>query len=181
MEPIESLEVRTQMAQMHDSVIERINAAYDDEKYIEVCWLCYACFESRINRTLSKICSGCFKETRTDNKNIGITTKLECYVRLVKSGYEPLKNEKADLFNTAKGWCKERNALIHGMVSLEYYNDADRKFESLAKRGKGLVNQMYELGTTVREYYYQTDEIPPFPNGVVDKCRLRKKCLKEAK
>lgn len=54
MEPKEPIETRKQMAEMHESVINRIEAAYRNGQYIEVCWLCYACFESRINRTLIK-------------------------------------------------------------------------------------------------------------------------------
>ena len=177
MNPKESLEIRKQMAEMHDSVIKRINKAYKDKQYIEVCWLCYACFESRVNRVLQKICSGCIKPERKDKRNIGITTKLECYVRLIKSHYPPLSKENIDLINTVKGWCKERNDLIHGMVSLEYYNDADKKFESLAKRGKTLVTRMYSLGTDVREYYYQATESPMFDESVTNSCSLESKCI----
>ena len=128
---------------------------------------------------LLKICSGCTKQPRNENRNIGITTKLECYVRLIKCGYAPLKEENVDLINTVKGWCKERNDLIHGMVSLEYYNEADGKFKSLAKRGKALVKRMYSLGKDVREYYYTVDEIPTFSDDVVNKCSLSYKCIKE--
>lgn len=177
MDPKESLEIRQQMAEMHNSVIKRIDKAYKDKQYIEVCWLCYACFESRVNRVLLKICSGCNKPKRKDKRNIGITTKLECYVRLIKSHYPPLSKENIDLINTVKGWCKERNDLIHGMVSLEYYNDADKKFESLAKRGKTLVTRMYSLGTDVREYYYQATEIPIFDESVTKSCSLKFKCM----
>ena len=179
MNPKESLEIRKQMAEMHASVLKRIEDSYKNKQFIEVCWLCYACFESRVNRVLMKICTGCTKESRKDNRKIGITTKLECYVRLIKSGYPPLKEENVDLINTVKGWCKERNDLIHGMVSLEYYNDADKRFESLAKRGKTLVSRMYSLGKDVREYYYTVDEIPLFPDEIVKKCSLNYKCIKE--
>ena len=179
MKPKESLEIRNKMAEMHTSVLKRIEVAYKNKQFIEVCWLCYACFESRVNRVLVKICSGCSKESRKNNRKIGITTKLECYVRLIKSGYPPLQGENVDLINTVKGWCKERNDLIHGMVSLEYYNDADRRFESLAKRGKALVDRMYSLGTDVRKYYYMVDEIPLFSEEVVKKCPLYYKCIKE--
>ena len=177
MEPIESIEIRRQMAEMHDSVIEKIEEAYEGKQYIEVCWLCYACFESRVNRIFLKICPGCSKPNRKGKRNIGITTKLECCVRLIKSDYPPLSKESIDLINTVKGWCKERNSLIHGMVSLEYYNDADKKFANLAKRGKTLVTRIYSLGSDVREYYYQATEIPPFDESVVKACSLKYKCI----
>ncbi len=179
MEPQESLEIRKRMAEMHESVLKRIDNAYSKKQFIEVCWLCYACFESRVNRVLLKICSGCSKTKRNDNRKIGITTKLECYACLIKNGFPPLQKENIDLINTVKGWCKERNDLIHGMVSLEYYNDADKRFENLAKRGKELVKRMYALGTDVREYYYNVEEIPLFPENVVNRCKLNYKCMRE--
>ena len=116
---------------------------------------------------------------RKDNRNIGITTKLECCVRLIKAKYPPLEKENFEHINTVKGWCVERNNLIHGMVSLEYYNDADRKFENLAKRGRNLVKEMYSMGTNVREYYYQASEIPVFDENIIAKCSLHYKCIKE--
>lgn len=179
MEPKETLDIRRQMAEMHDSVIKRINQCYNKKQYIEVCWLCYACFESRVNRVLLKICSGCNKPSKKNKRNIGITTKLECYVRLIKSKYPPLSHENIDLIYTVKGWCKERNTLIHGMISLKYYNDADKNFKSLAKRGKNLVTKMYSLGKDVREYYYQTTEIPLFDEMVMKSCHLKYKCIAE--
>lgn len=179
MEPKEPIETRLAMAEMHDSVLQRIDSSFKNKQYIEVCWLCYACFESRVNRVLSKICEGCTKEKRTDNRHVGITTKLECYVQLIKSNYPPLEKEDYNLINTVKRWCKERNDLIHSMVSLEFYNDADKKFKSLATCGVTLVKQMYSLGADVRNYYYQATEIPLFDESVTKKCTLKKKCIKE--
>ena len=179
MKPKESIEVRRAMAEMHDSVLKRIDVAYKNNQFIEVCWLCYACFESRVNRVLSKICTGCTKEKRTNNAHIGITTKLECYVRLIKSNYPPLAKEDYNLLNSIKGWCKERNTLIHGMVSLENYNDADKKFKNLATRGRGLVKKIYALGADVRNYYYQAEEIPLFDESVTKQCALLAKCIND--
>ena len=177
MEPKESIEIRKQMAEMHDNVLKRINIAYENKQYIEVCWLCYACFESRVNRVLEKICSGCSKEKRTKKHHVGITTKLSCYARLIKNKYPPLQKEDYQLINTVKGWCKERNDLIHGMVSLEFYNDADKKFANLATRGITLVKRMYSLSTEVREYYYRADSIPPFNEEAVSVCKLKYRCI----
>ena len=179
MTPKESLEIRKQMAEIHDSVLKRIEDSYKEGRYIETCWLCYACFESRVNRILEKICTGCTKEKRINNRHVGITTKLICYNRLIRTKYPPLAEEDIHLMNTVKGWCKERNQLIHGMVSLDYYNDADRKFKSLAKRGTTLVKRMYEVGGDVRNYYYKNDVMPEFDSSVIDKCALKYKCIKE--
>lgn len=167
------------MAKMHNSVLKRIDMACKNRQYIEVCWLCYACFESRVNRVLSKICGGCTKEERTDSRHVGITTKLECYVRLIKSKYPLLSKEYYQLLNTVKGWYKERNDLIHDMVSLECYNDADKELKNLTIRGVTLVKNIYSLSTDVINYYYQAKEIPVFDMSVVKSCKLKKKCIKE--
>ena len=179
MNPKEPLNERQQMAEMHDAVIQRIDKAYKEKRYIEVCWLCYACFENRVNRVLVKICSGCPKTKRKDSRHVGITTKIECYIRLIKSGYPPVKDEDYEMLNTVKGWCSERNDLIHGMISLDLYNDADKKFANLAKRGRTLVKRMYAFGTDVREYYYNTNDIPAFDFTVSSHCRLKYKCIRE--
>ena len=179
MNPQESYEIRCEMAKMHDAVLTRIEEAYKNDRYIEVCWLCYACFESRVNRVLSKMCSGCTKEKRNENRHIGIVTKLECYIRLIKNKYPPLEKESIKLLRTVKTWCKARNKLIHGLVSLEYYNDADKKFKELAQEGRQLVSEMYSLGKDVREYYYEASAIPMFDTSVVDKCKLDYKCIRE--
>lgn len=179
MTPSESLELRTQMAEMHDSVLKRIEKAYRDKQYIEVCWLCYACFESRINRSLMKLCTGCNKPERTDSRHIGITTKLECFIRLIKCNYPPLSDANAEYINSVKSWCKQRNMLIHGMVTLNYYNDADKKFKELAGQGRTLIKKMYILGTNVREYYYSALEIPAFDESVSKRCPLKCKCIKD--
>lgn len=177
MEPKEPIEIRRKMAEMHQSVLERIDTSYAKGNHIEVCWLCYACFESRVNRVLEKICSGCTKPISQRKRHIGISTKLECYVQLIKHGYPPLQNEDLNLIQTVKGWCKERNALIHGMISLDVYNDADMKFQDLAESGIVLVRRMYALGTDVREYFYQADSIPRFDEKTQTKCRLEYKCI----
>ena len=179
MKPKETLEIRTLMADLHDSILKRIDDACKKKHYIEVCWLCYACFENRVNRILEKICSGCTKEKRNDNRHIGIRTKLECYGRLMKNHYLPMQSENYQLINTIKGWCKERNDLIHGLVSLDLYSGVDKKFENLAKRGVKLVNEMYHLGGGVRSFYYETEEIPLFDEKIIKACHLTKKCIKE--
>ncbi len=178
MKPKESIEIRRAMADMHESVLHRIDSAYKNELYIEVCWLCYACFESRVNRTLAKVCSGCTKAERTDKRRVGITTKLECYIRLIKSNYSLFQEEDINLLYAVKGWCKERNNLIHGMVSLEYYNDADVKFKNLSKSGIALVKRMYSFSTNIRNKFYESAEIPIFNDDVVQKCSLKSKCMK---
>lgn len=180
MRPKESLKIREEMAVMHDDVLNRIEIACKSHCYYEACWLCYACFESRVNRAIEKICIGCDKPDRDNRETIGITTKLECLQNLIKANYEPFRIEDIkkwnyNLITTVKGWCKERNALIHNGVTLEEYKSLNKKIENLAKRGKELIGEMYEFGGLIRDYYYQADEMPSFSNS---KCRCKQKCIK---
>lgn len=55
MQPIDTHEDRTKMVDMHNDIINRIDIAMQEKRYIEACWFCYSCFESRICRTLEKI------------------------------------------------------------------------------------------------------------------------------
>ena len=57
----------------------------------------------------------------------------------------------------------------------EMYQDFDKKFRSLAKRGRGLVKKMYLFGTDVRNRYYQIDEIPQFDSSIIKNCKLKYK------
>ncbi len=179
MEPKESLETRKKMAEMHDDVLDRINKAHENKQHIEVCWLCYACFESRVKRIIIKICSGCNKPDKKNGNPVGITTKLRCIENLIKGRYLPLENEDSNLMNEMLKWCEERNRLTHGMVCVENYDNVDKKFAELAEKGKELVKRMYSLGTNVREFYYEASEIPAFDSETLKKCRLKNKCIKE--
>ena len=49
------------------------------------------------------------------------------------------------------------------------------------KQLKTLVKKMYDLGTDVREYYYQASKIPVFDESVMTQCSLKTKCIKEDK
>lgn len=179
MKPLDAYDDLIAMAQMHDEVLCRIREAYGQGNYIECCWLCYACFESRVNRTMEKICPSCTKPPRLDGRHIGISTKLACLNRLRQSGY-PLF-DGADLTEVIdiKAWCKERNKLIHELVSLNRYEKSDYEFKNLAKRGVDLVERLYSSITTVRNNFYESDVIPAFEEGVVDKCNLKSRCIKE--
>ena len=179
MKPKDSAENLLAMVKMHDDVIDRINQAFSDENYIECCWLCYACFESRVNRTMEKLCPGCPKPARTDGRHIGITTKLDCLNRLRQSSYALFADASLNEITNIKGWCKDRNALIHDLVSLDNYERSNREFKSLAKRGVGLVTRIYSSVSTIRNNYYETEVIPEFNNAVAKKCRLKSKCITE--
>ena len=88
MESKESIETRKEMAKMHQSALNRIHSSYKKKQCIEVCWLCYACFESRVNRILEKICSGCSKEQRRAKRHIGIPLQINCYPQNIRGALQ---------------------------------------------------------------------------------------------
>lgn len=48
----ENYEDRLKMAEMHDDILDKIKSSYNNGSYIETCWLCYACFENRVERIM---------------------------------------------------------------------------------------------------------------------------------
>ena len=180
MQPANSYEDLMAMVEMHDDVQEKIRAAFDSENYIECCWFCYACFESRVNRTMEKLCPGCAKPDRTTERRVGITTKLHCLNKLNQSGYELFEGADLTVVTNVISWCKERNKLIHGLVSLNQYEKSNYRFRNLAKRGVPLVERFYASVTKIRTNYYNADALPPLDESVVGNCRLKSKCMKGA-
>ena len=176
MQPKESLEKRTEMAHMHDDVLKRINKAITGKSYIEACWLCYACFESRVSRIMEKIFGECDKPDRTTDRHIGISTKIECLTRLAREGYLNMDKKDVDTLNSIKSWCKRRNILIHGLVTIEKYDASEKEFKELARGGKTLVTRAYEIAKNIREQYYEAERFPAFSEQVCNRCRLQRKC-----
>ena len=68
----EEYTIRLQMAEMHEAFIERMSEAYDNEYYVETVWYCYAIFEQRINRLISKYIDKCPRPKRTSCDSISI-------------------------------------------------------------------------------------------------------------
>ena len=181
MKPYESYESRLKMAEMHDDVLERLDKAIKDERNIDACWIAYACFESRINRAIEKIALGCPKAARQRRGSpVGITTKIECLVRLTRVGYPLLSDVDVNWLTTIKGWCQERNHLTHELVTLKNYEEADKQFKSLALRSRRLVQRSYEMGSLVRERFYVTDSIPLFSEAAASKCHCAKRCCMQS-
>jgi len=171
----DSYEKRLEMAKMHDDIILRIDNAIKKKQAIEACWLCYACFESRITRTIDKL-SVCCKERKCyNNHKVGIVTKIDCLKRLSRQNYGGANQFENALLGEVKVWCKERNILVHDLVSLNNYRGIDKKFLDLAKKGRTILEKLYKQTTNFRNIYYQLDELPEIPTKVIDKCRLIKK------
>lgn len=176
MQPQEPLETRLKMVEMHDEVLDWYNKALNDELYIDACWYAYSCFESRIDRAISKIAIACPIPKRKNRGNpTGITTKIECLIRLCRSGHPFLKDLNPDMLCSIKGWCSERNDLVHDLVTLEKYPESNQRFKSLAIRSKKLVAYAYESARMIRLYYYESDSVPSIPDECAKKCRCTKK------
>lgn len=171
MQAKELYEVRLEMAKMHDDVLLRIDKAIKNKHSIEACWLCYSCFESRINRTLEKVSELCKDRRCIENPKVGISTKIDCLKRLRKAGYIGIEKISSNTLGQARAWCSERNSLVHNLMTLNNYYGMDEKFLDLAKRGKPLVEKLYKETTDFRNTYYELDEMPPFPEDVRKKCR----------
>lgn len=178
MKPKESFEDRLKMAEMHDDVFLRIDAAIKNNQCIEACWLCYSCFESRIIRTLEKLSERCPKRNCYQNPKVGINTRIDCLKRLSKSSYAGSDSFDNQLLGAIIVWCKERNNLVHDLVTLNRYYGMDEKFLDMAKKGQPLVEKLYEETTIFRNRYYEISVMPCFPESVYEKCRL---CKKEEK
>ena len=171
----DSYEDRLKMVEMHDDILKRIDDAIKKKQSIEACWLCYACFENRITRSLEKISEHCSKRNCYKNHNVGIVTRIECLKRLSKQKYDGTDSFDNQLLGNIKGWCRERNTLVHALVSLNNYSGMDRKFLDLAKIGKPLVEKLYQQTTEFRNRYYEIESLSIFPENAEKKCRLKKK------
>ena len=175
MKAYDSLEERLKMVEMHGDVLGRINTAIKKRNSIEACWLCYACFEGRIVRTLEKLSQGCPEQRCQNNNRVGITTRVECIKRLRKQKYTGLDSFSADVLGQVLSWCRERNTLVHALVKLCNYSGMDKKFLDLALKGQPLAESLYKETTAFRNQYYKLALPPPFPESVVYRCSLLKR------
>ncbi len=174
MKPKESFKIRTQMAEMHDDILERIETAIKKKQSIEACWLCYACFESRVTRTLEKVSEHCGGRRCYQNPKVGIKRKIECLKRLKKLNYLGMEAFDNQTFGEIIVWCRERDKLVHALVSLNNYYGMDKRFLELAKKGKPLVEKIYKETTSFRNKYYEIENAPAFPEGASERCYLLK-------
>lgn len=170
----EPLEERLLMVKMHEEFLGRIDSAIKKKHSIEACWLCYSCFESRITRSLDKISVACSDRKCFENKRIGIVTKIDCLMRLSRQQYFATEAFDRKLLREVKAWCKKRNVLVHELVTLNNYEGMDIRFLELAKEGQKLLQQLYAQTTEFRNHYYEIASAPPFPQNVINKCRLLK-------
>ena len=116
-------------------LIEQMSTAYDNKCYVETVWYCYAIFEQRINRLISKYIDKCkAPKERIDKKTVSISIRINCLKQLSKSKYGAFDEFDYKLLIYIQEWCNERNELVHGLVSLKYYKEYDKEFTKLAEK-----------------------------------------------
>ena len=173
----EEYSIRLQMAEMHEEFIERMSEAYDSKYYVEAVWYCYAIFEQRISRLISKYVDHCMLcPERTDDKSAAISIRITCIKNMISAKYCSLDVMDANLFTRINQWCEDRNELVHGLISLKHYKQYDKEFEKLAKEGVPLVFELYDACTDFRNTWYKAASVSgEFPKK---KCKCRgKKCI----
>lgn len=175
----EEYAIRLQMAEMHEEFIDKMSNAYDNKHYVETVWYCYAIFEQRINRLISKYIEKCtLSPERTDDKSANISTRITCLKKVINAKYGVFCLLDVNLLEQISKWCEGRNALVHGLISFKHYKKYDEEFENLAKLGVPLVFELYDACTDFRNKWYKSNEpTEPFP---VTKCKCKsKKCINE--
>ena len=176
MKPKDSLPIRREMVKMHDEYLAKLNEAMINAKYIEATWLCYAIFEQRIIRILEKVISSCPKKEKIDNKPSSISVRLSCIINLIEKEYDVFSELDKSVFCGIQKWCKKRNELTHGLISLDHYQNFELEFKRLAEEGQNLVLPLYDASKIIREWHNSVESLPEFP-GVT--CNRKYKCLKE--
>lgn len=165
------------MADMHEEFIERMSEAYDQGFYVESVWYCYAIFEQRISRLISKYIDKCtLFPDRVDEKSAAISTRIICLKKVINAKYGAFSSFDTKLLDRIGKWCDDRNELVHGLVSLKHYLRYDAEFRKLAEAGVPLVFELYDACTNLRNNWYRAEDVQEaFP---VNKCRCHNtKCI----
>jgi hypothetical protein len=177
MKPNDSLEIRKEMVVMHEEYIGRLNDAMKNDQFVEASWLCYAIFEQRINRLIDKFLYKCPKKQRVNGTSVSISVRIICLEKLIRLDYGGFSTYDVTLLPEIKRWCKTRNELVHGLVSLDHYQNYDEEFKRLAESGQPLVNRLYKENRKFRKWFMETDELAPFP---YEGCRNDNQCIKQS-
>lgn len=156
----EEYSIRCEMSDMHEVFIERMSDAYDKGFYVEAVWFCYAIFEQRISRLIAKYIDKCDKfPERTDDSSASISIRIGCLINVINAKYGAFECLDVELFKRIKMWCRDRNALVHGLISLDHYKKFDDEFKLLAETGVTLVFELYDACTDFRKQWYKSKEI----------------------
>lgn len=179
MKSTEEMESRMKRVYMHEYFLNRIDLAMKKSNYIEAAWLIYSCFENRYFRTLEKYkrqCKYCTGKCKKNRNDLALKTKIDCVKRLYENDVESItKSFRYDLFKETIDWVKERNDLMHDLLSLEYYEETDKRFKDIAEKGKKMLDETYESCTKFRKLFYTDGYIFNFPESAMEKCPCKGK------
>lgn len=172
----EEYKTRFEMAEMHEVFIASMSEAYDNGYYVEAVWYCYAVFEQRISRLISKYIDRCSRPDRTDDRSAAISTRISCLQKLINSKYGAFDSFDISILNRVSQWCEDRNELVHGLISLKHYKQYGEEFKKLAETGVPLVFELYDACTDFRNRWYKDGE--PTINFPKINCKCKKqKCI----
>lgn len=179
MKSTERIEERLERVDMHDFFIDKINNAIEKEIYIEASWLIYSCMENRFFRTLQKYkkqCKYCIGKCKKNKNDLALKTKINCVQRLFENNVTCISDSFShDLLENTKKWVKNRNELMHDLLSLESYQDMDESFKKSSIEGKELLDQLYEACTLFRSKFYEEDYEFIFPEIAMEGCSCKPK------
>lgn len=177
MKSTEDKKEREKMVDMHQFFIDRIDAAIESQRYIEASWLIYACIENRFFRVLKKYknqCKYCTGKCKKNRNELAISTKISCVERLCENNVECLsKSFKIDQINEIRQWVKERNKMMHELLSLSTYENMDDRFKESAIKGQSLLSDLYKSCTEFRKIFYSDDYVFVFPEIAMEGCRCK--------
>lgn len=180
MKSTEKIEERVKMVDMHQYFIDRIDEALNTQRYIEASWLIYSCMENRFFRVLQKYknqCRYCKGKSKCKKKRneLAISTKIACVKRLCESNvYCISESFTIEQLEEIKKWVKNRNDLMHELLSLSTYKDMDDRFKNSALHGQSLLSDLYKSCTTFRKIFYSDGYEFVFPKTAMEQCQCAK-------
>lgn len=171
---------------MHTYFIEKIEAAMENGNYITASWLIYSCLENRYFRTLEKYrekCKYCRSKGKCNKKRkneLALTTKIKCVQRLHENSVSCISQSfRYELFQETIRWVKDRNDLMHDLLSLEFYENTDEMFKKSTEIGKRLLDETYSSCTKFRKAFFKEGYDFQFPEVAMDGCSCRPKKKEE--
>ena len=140
MKSTEKMEERLNLVDMHNFFLKKIDDAICEERYIEASWLIYSCIENRFFRTLQKYkkqCKYCSGKCKKNKNELAISTKIACVKRLLENNVNCISESfTPELLENTRLWVKNRNNMMHDLLSLETYQDMDERFKISSIEGK---------------------------------------------
>lgn len=180
MKSTETLESRLKRVDMHDYFLNRIKVSMENGNYIEASWLIYSCFENRYYRIIEKVrekCKYCRSKSKCNKKGkneLALATKIKCVQRLYAEKTPCIFVAfREEIFKETLTWIDERNALMHELLALEFYENTDERFKLSAEKGAMLLAETYKGCTEFRKHFYDEEYQFIFPETAMDGCSCK--------